>query len=348
MEKTKFQIYIENANLDLKDHQIKGVEWGISRENGIYYNDKLVKGGLIADDMGLGKTVQMIGIILSSEKILKTLIVVPRALIDQWYTFIKKTTDLNIKKYHTLNKLTYDELEKSDIIVTTYGMILNKNSISNIYFEKIKWDRIVFDEAHHLKNSKTKIFKSAKKINANIRWLITGTPIQNSKKDFYSLCDQIGVPNKFYSDEDNLKFIAKNMIIKRKKNEVNIYLPNLYQETINVKWSNSSEKILAQEIHSKFKFTNIDYISKFNLQNDFGESTLARLMRARQMCIYPKMLDKKLKEIYKINKYRDNNKLNIKQLLDTSVKSSSKIDCVINKIKELKDNQNKKNCLLSF
>ena len=78
---------------------------------------------------------------------------------------------------------------------------------------KIKWGRVVFDEAHHLRNKNTKLFKGSKNINSHIRWIVTGTPIQNSKTDFYSLCDEIGIDNKFYTNPANLYKIVLACIL---------------------------------------------------------------------------------------------------------------------------------------
>ena len=59
---------------------------------------------------------------------------------------------------------------------------------------KMKWSRVVFDEAHHLRNKKTRMHIGALKLQSSIRWLMTGTPIQNKKEDFYGLCAVMGIP----------------------------------------------------------------------------------------------------------------------------------------------------------
>ncbi len=125
------------------------------------------------------------------------------------------------------------------------------------------------------------------------------------------------------------------MILKRKKSEVNIELPPLIQETVNVEWQSKEEKELAQEIHADLKFSNITE-TKYKLGNNFGGTVLPKLLRARQVCIYPKLLEEKVSDIMSDDKEDVNN------VLKMSMKASSKIDSVIDKIISNKDNGNRK------
>ena len=59
--------------------------------------------------------------------------------------------------------------------------------------KNVAWNRVIFDEAHHLRNSNTRRYRNCKKIKARVRWLVTGTPVQNRKKDFYNLCCAAGM-----------------------------------------------------------------------------------------------------------------------------------------------------------
>lgn len=345
MSLKNFLDYLDKNSLEKKPHQIEAVTWCIKRElYGILCNKKIVKGGLIADEMGLGKTIEIIGTIVSNIK--KTLIVVPRCLLEQWKKIIIETTDKSILLFHGQKREKDIEIIKNyDIVLTTYNIIaLNKKNENILY--NIKWERIIFDEAHHMRNSNINIFKGAKKLKSEIRWLLTGTPIQNSKKDFYSLCEQIGLENKYYTNPQNLCIIAKNFILKRTKKEINLDLPNIHNIEIKVDWESNEEKILSKEIHSRLEFSNIKE-SPLKIGNEFGNTYLPLIMRAKQCCVYPPMLKSKALEI--IDKYIiDTDKIELKNILLDGTKNTSKINKVINIIVERKDNNNKKIIFCTF
>ena len=80
--------------------------------------------------------------------------------------------------------------------------------IGETRIHKIKWSRIIFDEAHHLRNSNTRRFKCCFALRAQIKWLVTGTPIQIRRNDLYSLCKIIGLTQELYTNPDNLEIIV--------------------------------------------------------------------------------------------------------------------------------------------
>jgi SNF2 family DNA or RNA helicase len=260
----------------------------------------------------------------------KTLIVVPPVLIDQWYVQIYRTTGHKSLIYHGENKkhITIEELKKAHIVLTTYAAItLTQNQISDrvtpmLY--KIYWSRIIFDEAHHLRNENTKRSYCAKIIPAKIKWLVSGTPIQNKKQDFYSLCSIIGLTSEFYTDSTNLKTLTKSFILKRTKKQVGIIIPEMIQNTSVVAWTNKKEMELSEVIHAGLAFTNVSALKSRNL---IKKRALTLMLRARQICIYPKLIAKKMNSIVgNFTSYQE------------AFNHSSKLDFVINKILERKDN----------
>ena len=74
----------------------------------------------------------------------------------------------------------------------------------------VRWNRIIFDEAHHLRNRNTRNHKAACHVRASHKWLVTGTPIQNSVTDFYGLCAVMGMSQPFYVKKDNVEKIASS------------------------------------------------------------------------------------------------------------------------------------------
>ena len=303
-----FNKILEKAEMECKEHQREAVEWGINNEiSGHNIEGLIVRGGLIADEMGLGKTIEMLGIIVSNFKE-RTLIVLPRALLEQWESIIAKTTGHQAMVYHGEMKkeLSLEDVKKAPIVLTTYGMISTIKSSNNPKEEEIQllhmisWNRVIYDEAHHLRNNNTRMYRGALKIKSNIKWLMTGTPIQNKKTDFYSLCAVMGLPSDYYTVSGNLYDLVRKFILKRTKSQIGLELPELTTEINNVNWENDKEQTIAEEIHSMLEFSRIKKIYDNHRGGIFGESTLPLLMRARQTCIYPplikNMIEKKIEE----------------------------------------------------
>ena len=159
-----FQKFLEHSGLDHKQYQEDGVNWCIEREQPSEEQEhqsspRYCNGGIIADEMGLGKTIMMIGTIVANFK-LPTLIVLPVVLIEQWKEQFQRTTGHNPIVYHGQSKksLTINQLQNIPIILTTYGTVLS-DAHRDKKLQQVNWSRIICDEAHHLKNRKTKIAK---------------------------------------------------------------------------------------------------------------------------------------------------------------------------------------------
>ena len=370
-------MYIEKSGMDKKDYQRSGVEWLLENETRVMPPCG-VRGGFVADEMGLGKTIMMIGLCVANFR-KKTLIVVPPVLIDQWFRQIYKTTGHKCVVFHGRNKkklVSSDILdlqkifEQSVIVLCSYDAIsvkLNKqnkqNNNSNIIKEdfnslgvlhNVKWGRVIFDEAHHLRNKKTGRFLGAKLLRSEIKWLVSGTPIQNKKQDFYALCSLINLPVSYYTDSSNYAEIGAQFILKRTKKLVGIQLWDAVETKNIVVWKNKAEEMLAKEIHSAFAFSNValgtsDTNNKQKNINshefidamlDRGYGKLPILLRARQSCIYPKMMKDKIEIFKKMGIIKEGN--GDGETYEEAMKHSSKLDSVVEAIMGRKDNGNGK------
>ena len=260
--KDTYTKYIDHSGLDFKQYQYDGVVWCVDNEkslidggscsNGSCSNGSC-SGGFIVDEMGLGKTITMIGTFLCN-LVKRTLIVLPPVLIDQWYKQIYKTTGHKAFVYHGQKKKKIDLLGLGFcIVITSYAHIAFNNKekkgekgkkeekgnkdggleqgdgLNDIH--RVLWDRIVFDEGHHLRNRNTHLYKGALQLKARIRWIVSGTPIQNSKADFYNLCRIISKDCDF----------SKVPILKRTKKEVGICIPDMAVNIESVSWKNQNE-----------------------------------------------------------------------------------------------------------
>ncbi|KAN0118821.1 SNF2 family N-terminal domain containing protein [Russula decolorans] len=187
-------------------HQIIGVSWMLMQEKETKY-----KGGIMADEMGLGKTVQMIATMAMNmpgpdENNRTTLVVVPAALLLQWKDEIEsKSNDIfSVHIHHGKTKLkSLSALREKDVIITTYQTLCLDFVIKDPYVEpeeearylaehggilaRMKWYRVVLDEAQFIRNRATRSSKVVAQLRAKFRWMLTGTPVTNTLADLYGL-----------------------------------------------------------------------------------------------------------------------------------------------------------------
>ena len=329
----RFKAYLDRTKMEHKQYQYDGVQWMLNNE---LRSDPVagVRGGFIADEMGLGKTIMMIGTMLCNFRA-RTLIVVPPVLVDQWYAQIYRTTGHKPLIYHGNKKKQISQflLSQATIVITTYGAItltkkqIDANAITPLH--QLLWGRIIFDEAHHLRNKNTTRYISARKLQSNIRWLVSGTPVQNRRQDFYSLCSLLGFPASFYTEVDNLPKLTADFVLKRTKTGVGIKMPNVVHDKNMVSWGNRKEMGLSEEIHSALAFSHVSASkSRAFVANSLskGSGVLSLLLRARQTCIYPKLLSKTLTQNDNLSAYSE------------AFNCSSKLDFAVDKILRRKDN----------
>jgi SNF2 family DNA or RNA helicase len=323
--KSRFIGLVEGAGMEEKQHQLEGVEWCIKNE--VF----LGQGGLIADEMGLGKTLQMLGIIYG-HFVRHTLIIVPLALLDQWEIAIKKVLKHAPLVYHGNEKrnINFEMLASAPIVLSTYGEVsMFRGQKKEVH--RVKWDRLCFDEGHHLRNARTGQHRGAMALEAPIRWLMTGTPIQNSKKDFYSLCAVMGLDSAYYTKQANLMELVKKYILKRTKKSVGLQLPELTAAQESLMWDNKEEAGLAEQIHSVLGFSQLK--PQWNdLTMGLGRHTLPMMVRARQCCILPRLLEAQLAKL------KRDGMLDLDEDAAKGLEGVSKLEQVCGKIVDRKDN----------
>ena len=312
----RFQLLLNKSGFEFKQYQYDGVEWCIRNEI-----LKGKKGGFIADEMGLGKTITMIGTMFCNF-VKKTLIVVPPVLIQQWHKEILRVTGHDCLVYYGLNKknITTEKLDHAVIVLTSYGTLLTKDCVLLQRY----WNRVIYDEAHHLRNEKTKRFRICSSLRAQIRWLVTGTPVQNKAADFKSLCRLANIKN---------DASISDFILRRKKSEVGINLPPLVAKPCIIKWNSQTEMKLSEEIHALMpNQSGVSSEKRKKLADTWGEGgLLVAMVRAKQSCIMPDLMRNNIEAFIRQGYLSEN-------YLD-GLKGSSKLDAVVKLLVERKDNQ---------
>ncbi|XP_008210074.1 transcription termination factor 2-like isoform X1 [Nasonia vitripennis] len=174
----------------------------------------------------------------------RTLVVCPASVLRQWEREVHtkcRRGILRVFVYHGPNRrISVKQLAKYDIVLTTYHLIQQERELhiapsskksSKIF--KIKWERVILDEAHYIRNYQGKISISSCELSAKIKWALTGTPIQNRKLDFYALLkflkchpfDDIQLWRRWVSPDTEeathrLQVITTTLMLRRTKTEL--------------------------------------------------------------------------------------------------------------------------------
>ena len=297
----------------LRYYQKTGYKWLKTLDNYKF-------GGILADDMGLGKTIQMLSIIagyveenLDSEK-RASIVICPSSLTLNWQNESQKFTNelktLVIRGNAQERKNQIEKIGEYDLVITSYDLL--KRDIETYKENKYQFRFAITDEAQYLKNSNTQNAKAVKEILADTKYALTGTPIENSLAELWSIFDYI-MPGylfgykKFKTEyempivKDNnqnamkkLKMLIEPFVLRRTKKEVLTELPEKTITVLNNQMKDEQEKIylnyLAQAKQDLAETINLRGFEKSHIQ------VLAALTRLRQICCHPSLFIKDYQE----------------------------------------------------
>ena len=229
----------DTLDATLRPYQEKGLGW-------LWYLSRLKLGACLADDMGLGKTIQVIALLLALKKqgVRKpSLLVLPASLLNNWKSeldrFAPSISYLLVHPSYSPGNDGWESGRKDnclagrDLVITTYGMLSRHD-----WMLGEQWQLAVIDEAQAIKNPGTRQSRSVKKIQAESRIALTGTPVENRLADLWSLFDFIcpgllGSAKRFHafvksldgSDKDRyapLRNLVRPYILRRLKTDKTI------------------------------------------------------------------------------------------------------------------------------
>ena len=277
-----------HLNAKLRDYQVEGYKFLNTLSDFKF-------GGILADEMGLGKTIQVVTFLLSKQN-KKSIVIAPTALIYNWKNEIEKfapTLKVGLAYKDTkLRQNIVEEVNNYDVILTTYGTL--KNDIEK--YEQISFDFCIIDEAQYIKNPISTNSKVVKKINAKVRFALTGTPIENNLLELWSIFDFI-MPGYLYDkskfqsifinnhkNNSLLKSMVAPFMLRRTKKQVLKELPKKIEQKIFIELTQEHRKVYnayIKVIKNKIKELNLDKITVFSY-----------LTKLRQLCLVPNLMVK--------------------------------------------------------
>jgi len=274
----------------IEPYQPVGIEWMINREKEtlVLFDEHMPFGGIVADEVGLGKTILSIGTMLGNY-VNRTLIILPKSLVCQWEAQIKQFT--SFLKVHVIRKssdtLTLFENEPGHVYVMSQSLLNLRNSKAGTsVVHDVVWDRIIVDEAHMLRNNKSKLYEACSLLKSNVRWALTATPVMNRMIDYVNIMQWIGV-SKFLCQGEKA-CVTNKFILRRTKEDVKAYNPTL-----------KMNECVMQVKHIPFQSTEEAdvYLKVFNQERRMIRTKLKtnttdlleHLLRIRQICVHPQL-----------------------------------------------------------
>ena len=302
----------------INPYQRDGVLWMLWRER----QHSSPKGGFLCDEMGLGKTVQTITTMLGNPKH-STLIVTPKSIISQWKTEIAKfAPKLKVMLFDGPDRKT--DFQDFDVVIAPYSLTYTKKGEpTDTPLHQVSWGRIILDEAHEIRNIKSKMNISLSSMKSEIRWLLTGTPVFNTIKDFIGLCRFLGVSRQ--EVQGNLSDVRKTYVKRRTKEDLSKFnkrleLPPCDFENIEIEMYPDEWKL-----YEAVFIENQDIVRElFKTSTNIGMHSmhiLECLLRSRQTAIHPQIY------LNGIGKKKD-------EVAETWEHSTKKVDILLDMIKK--------------
>lgn len=316
----------------LKDFQREGFKWMKTLH---FFGN----GGLLADDMGLGKTIQVIAFLSylkEQNKLTPTIIILPKSLVDNWINEMTRFAPiLTNNLYVHMGSRRYKDhriISKYDLVLTTYHTLTRDQTILGL----IDWEIVICDEAQAIKNPSTANSIVVKALKNNGRFALTGTPVENSLSDLWSIVDFVqpgllgslkdfkGEYEKQLENERNYMKVQQaiekkigNIFLRRtKSSELKKELPQKIEVPLEVAMSKEQKNHYKQIIHQV-------HVKEMD--------PLQAIQRLKMLCSHPALLNESEREssVPKLKKtieiLKDIKKKNEKVIIFTEYRSMQAI-----------------------
>jgi non-specific serine/threonine protein kinase len=288
---------------ELRPYQKAGVDW-------LHFLREYQFGGCLADDMGLGKTIQVLAFLqalrergISSKA---SLIVLPRSLLVNWQREAEKfTPELRMLEYHgQLREKDPTAFDQYDLVITTYGIVIKDIELLRGY----RFHYVILDESQAIKNPVSQSAKACRLLQSDHRLVMTGTPVENSTFELWSqfaflnpgllgsmeyFKSEIGGPIERNGDADTAQFLRKMVypfILRRTKEQVAPELPPRTERIIYGDMDTAQRKLYTRT-RDEYRKSLLGLIEGQGMDNA-RMKILEGLLRLRQICIHPRLVDK--------------------------------------------------------
>eukprot|EP00468_Gymnochlora_sp_CCMP2014_P002076 CAMPEP_0167742078 /NCGR_PEP_ID=MMETSP0110_2-20121227/1220_1 /TAXON_ID=629695 /ORGANISM="Gymnochlora sp., Strain CCMP2014" /LENGTH=1481 /DNA_ID=CAMNT_0007626217 /DNA_START=21 /DNA_END=4466 /DNA_ORIENTATION=+ len=309
-ELKKQPAWLNSLGLELRDYQLNGVNW-------LAYSWAHNTNAILADEMGLGKTIQCVvflGILSEMRQLLGPyLIVVPLSTLPAWRKeFAKWTPFLNVVTYvgNPTARSTIRDFEfyqdsgrkasnrkfRMNVLLTTYELVINDKT----FLQNVNWKYLMVDEAHRLKDRKSKLYDVLNSFKTANRLLITGTPLQNSMEELWCLLHFLD-PKKFSNLEEftqsydvnsftldaegrkisKLHEMLKPYLLRRDKKAVLKSLPKKTERILRVQQTHMQKRYYKSVMAKNYKELN---------KGQHKHSLMNTVMELKKVCNHPFLL----------------------------------------------------------
>lgn len=302
----------------LRPYQKLGVAW-----LWYLYGQKL--GGILADEMGLGKTLQALALLAArharppssrgpaSDQRLPSLVVCPASLMENWRREAARfTPQLKVLVHHGDRRFTNArEFSGYDLIITSYGTLTRDDAL----FSAIEFDIMLADEAQHLKNRRTQAAQSLRTLRGKGRFLLTGTPLENSLDDLRSLFDYLmpgfltavpagvrGADRAWY--DERMRIQTAPYILRRTKLVVAPELPEKIEQVIYCE-PTGAQAAVYRRMQEKTEQELYQLAATGASESRMRMATLTQLLRLRQICCDPRLIENETAESAKLEAFRE-------------------------------------------
>lgn len=267
----------------ISPYQHEGLRWLVARETSAPH-----PGGFLCDEMGLGKTVQLIATMLVNPKP-RTLIVVPKSIVGQWCSELGRfAPSLSVHAFDGAKRKLPAALP--EVVVAPYSIMAQRPGGPVCPLLAVQWDRVILDEGHEIRNRKSKTHIACNALSAPIRWVVTGTPVFNSVKDFVALCGFVGIPRnqvQGYTDAIRAKYVLRRTKADVAKHNKRLELPPCDFQNLELEMY-QEERDLYEHVFTRGQAI-VKHIFKTGTQHLHQMELLECLLRARQVMSWPQL-----------------------------------------------------------